>query len=44
MQKYAEHALTSEYAKICNIKCLYLINQVMIYGHSLIMCIWWCWK
>jgi hypothetical protein len=36
MQKYAEHALTSEYAKICSIKCWYLINQVMICGHSML--------
>jgi len=35
MQKYAEHALTSEYAKICTIKFLYFINQVMICGYSL---------
>jgi hypothetical protein len=36
MQKYAEHALTSVYAKIRSIQFWYLINQVMICGHSML--------
>jgi len=39
MQKYAEHALTSEYAKICTLKFLNSNNQVMIWGHLLTACI-----
>jgi hypothetical protein len=44
MQKYAEHALTSEYAKIYSIQFWYLINQVKICEHSLTACVriyWW---
>jgi hypothetical protein len=43
MQKYVEHILTSEYAKICSITFLYLINQVMICGQLLTSYIWF-WK
>jgi len=39
MQKRTEYALTLEYAKICDINFYYLINQVMIYRHSLTACI-----